>query len=90
MTQYVLLKHQYTGSLPDAPDNNSRLMCDENGNLLLIDQDRVEKMYPSLSADGKSLVGAGGGAVWCLVWAGTQAQYDAIAVKSATVLYVIV
>lgn len=34
----ILLKNQFTGNLPDAPEGHSRLMTNENGALVLIDQ----------------------------------------------------
>jgi hypothetical protein len=50
MASDILLKHQHTEFLPDAPEGYSRLMTNELGQLILADENRVE-----------TVVGEGGG-----------------------------
>lgn len=51
----ILLKRQFTGNLPDAPEGYSRLLVNENNELVLIDQDRNETVV----GEGDDLDGGG-------------------------------
>lgn len=79
----ILLKNKYTGNLPDAPEGHSRLMSNEKGALVLIDQDRKETALVGAVIDPLT------GEVVQVIAVVTQAQYDALVTKDAKTLYII-